>query len=102
MTFSGGSYDEVARWLKNFLTVHAKREHPRFEVEFESGDDREEKSYGVKLRFADRRSPLVELPYADVAAGRGGLAWCKALADRTRGLAREVLAPAAAPGARVR
>lgn len=103
MAFSGGSYEEVARWLKNFLTSHAKREHPRFEVELETDGEREGKSYGVRLRFGARRSPLIELPYAEVAASRGTLAWGKALAEKTRARAREVLAQAAAaPDARAR
>ena len=29
--FSGGDYDEVARWLENFVNSHAKREDPRAE-----------------------------------------------------------------------
>ena len=35
--FSGGSYEDVARWLRNFLVSHAKREDPRVEVVFEAG-----------------------------------------------------------------
>jgi len=35
--FSGGTYPEVARWLWNFLTAHAKRVDPRFEVILDSG-----------------------------------------------------------------
>ena len=91
MAFSGGSYDEVARWLWNFLTSHAKREHPRIEVQVERGDEREGRSYGARLTLAERRSPTLELDYRDVADHRGSLAWCRALADRTRQLARDHL-----------
>lgn len=91
MAFSGGSYDEVARWLWNFLTSHAKREHPRVEVVLDHGDEREGKSYGAQLRLDGRVTPMIEFDYADVAAYRGGLEWCRALADRTRQLVREHL-----------
>jgi hypothetical protein len=90
--FSGGSYDEVARWLRNFLTSHAKREHPRIEVELAAGDERAGRSYGARLRLGDRLSPLAELDYQEVARHRGALAWCAALADRTRAEARALLA----------
>ena len=39
--FSGGSYDDVSRWLRNFLTAHAKREDPRMEIVLETGGDLE-------------------------------------------------------------
>ena len=86
--FSGGSYHEVARWLWNFLTAHAKRVDPRFEVELESGDEREGKSYGARLRLGRQVSPVVEFDYREVADNRGGLAWCAALAERAQALAR--------------
>ena len=35
--FSGGDYEEVARWLANFVTSHAKRESPRVEAIVEAG-----------------------------------------------------------------
>jgi hypothetical protein len=89
--FSGGSYHEVARWLWNFLTAHAKRVDPRFEVELESGDEREGKSYGARLRLGRQVSPVVEFDYREVADNRGGLAWCAALAERAQALARGVL-----------
>lgn len=88
--FSGGSYDECARWLWNFLTSHAKRADPRVEVELEAGDEREGTSYAASLRFGARTSAPLEFDYADVAAKRGSLAWCTALADRVRALAREL------------
>jgi hypothetical protein len=89
--FSGGSYHEVERWLRNFLTAHAKRVDPRFEVELDAGDEREGKSYGARLRFGRQVSTSMELDYREVADSRGRLAWCSALAERTQGLARAVL-----------
>lgn len=86
--FAGGSYDEVARWLWNFLTAHAKRVDPRIEVELEAGDARGGKTYGARLRFGHEVSPVVEFDYREVADNRGSLAWCSALAERTRGLVR--------------
>jgi len=86
--FSGGSYHEVARWLWNFLTSHAKRVDPRLEVELQAGDEREGKSYGARLRFGRLVSPVMEFDYREVADNRGSLAWCSALAERTQDLAR--------------
>ena len=91
--FSGGDYDEVARWLLNFATAHAKRENLRVEAEVDAGDDRVGQSYGVRLRLGEQRVPPVdrppiELSFTEVASGRGSLAWCDALAGRVRGLAR--------------
>ena len=88
--FSGGSYEEVARWLHNFLTSHAKRENPRIEVELESGDEREGKSYAARLRLGPNVSRPLELDYKEVADNRGSLAWGRAMAERTRALAREL------------
>lgn len=95
MAFSGGSYDEVRRWLWNFLTSHAKREDPRVEVEVEAGDAREGRSYGVRLVLGSRRSGLLEFDYAEVAAQRGRLAWCQTLAEGVRRHARALVAEAA-------
>jgi hypothetical protein len=89
--FSGGSYREVERWLWNFLTSHAKRVDPRFEVEVEAGDAREGKSFGARLRLGRQVSPLMEFDYREVADNRGSLAWCAAVAERTRTQARDVL-----------
>jgi hypothetical protein len=99
MTFAGGTYDEVARWLWNFLTSHAKRVDPCLEVLLEAGDDREGRSYAARLRRGATLGPAIELDFHEVAARRGDLAWCTALADRTSTLAREhpLEAPAAAP-----
>jgi len=88
--FSGGTYHEVARWLLNFLTAHAKRADPRVEVVFEDDDHREGKSYRARLRFGRHLGPAIELDFREVADNRGSLAWCTRLAERTRKLAREV------------
>ncbi len=93
MTFSGGGYEDVARWLKNFLTSHAKRAHPRVEVALDAGGEREGRSYAVRLRFGDRWSAPVEFDYKEVADNRGTLQWCRAAADRIQALARELAAP---------
>ncbi|MBI2207119.1 MAG: hypothetical protein HYU41_25065 [Candidatus Rokubacteria bacterium] len=100
MTFSGGSYDEITRWLWNFLTSHAKRVDPRIEILVEAGDGREGKSYGARFRIGDRLGPVSEFDFAEVAANRGGLAWCTALAERTKERARIELEGVAAAGAR--
>ena len=89
--FSGGSYDEVARWLKMFLTSHAKREHPRVEVVLDDDEAREGVSYGARLQFDERVSDLMEFSYQEVAARRGELAWCAALAQRVRQAARDLI-----------
>lgn len=96
LVFAGGSYDEVARWLQNFVASHAKRESPRLEAEVEISGARAESSYGVRLRLGDRHlphldQPQVELTYPEVRAGKGSLPWCQALAGRVRGWARELL-----------
>jgi len=93
--FSGGSYAEVARWLKMFLNSHAKREHPRVEAVLEDDDARENVSYAARLVLDDRTSSLMEFDYKTVAAHRGELAWCTDLAQRVRGEARLLLAGSA-------
>ncbi len=90
--FSGGSYDEVARWLHNFLTAHAKRENVHVEVELAAGDERVGKSYGARLRFGERPMPLVEFDFQEVAQNRGNLAWCATLAERTRAAVHDFVA----------
>jgi hypothetical protein len=92
--FSGGTYDEVARWLHNFLTSHAKRENVHAEVEVDAGEAREGKSYGTRLRLGDRLTPVVEFDYAEVAQNRGSLEWCATLAARTRAMVRDLTAAA--------
>ena len=91
MAFSGGTYEEVGRWLWNFLTSHAKRADPRIEVELERGDARQGRSYAARLTLAGRATPLMEFDYQDVADNRGSLAWGRSLAEQTRQLAREHL-----------
>ena len=93
--FSGGSYDEVARWLKMFLNSHAKREHPRVEAVFDDDDSRENVSYAAWLQLGERTSPVMEFDYKTVAAHRGELAWCMDLARRVRREARFLLAGSA-------
>ena len=89
--FSGGSYEEVTRWLHNFLTSHAKRENVHVEVELVAGDERAGKSYGARLRLEARLTPLVEFDFQEVAQNRGSLAWCTALAERTRAIVRDLV-----------
>jgi hypothetical protein len=100
--FSGGSYDEVARWLRVFLTSHAKREHSRIEVVLDEDDALRRRGYRTRLRFGDRVSEPVEHEFTDVADHRGTLAWCAALAARTRALARSLLGAGSASDARAR
>ena len=90
MSFSGGSYDDVARWLQNFLTSHAKRENFHAEAEVDTSDEREGKNYGTRLRLRDQQSALVELDYRTVADRRGELEWCRELAERTRQAVRDL------------
>jgi hypothetical protein len=92
--FSGGEYEEVARWLRNFVVAHAKRENLRVEAVVETQGPREGQSYGVRLRLGEGLrpappAPAVELGFPEVARSRGSLAWCSGLADRVRALARE-------------
>ena len=89
--FSGGTYDEVARWLRNFLTSHAKRENPRIEAALDAEGDREGRSYEASLRLDDHVVSLGELEYREVADRRGELAWCASLAERTRAGARRLV-----------
>lgn len=91
MSFAGGSYEEVARWLENFLVAHAKREDPRVEIVLDAGDERQGKSYVARLRLGDRRSSPWELDYKEVADNRGSLAWCRGMAEQVRARARELL-----------
>src|SRR5215470_11916879 len=100
--FSGGSYDEVSRWLRNFLTVHAKREDPRMEVVLEDGGDLEGQAYRARVLFGERLAEPMALEYREVADNRGTLAWCVALAARVRDLARSLKAPGSARDARAR
>jgi hypothetical protein len=100
--FSGGSYDEVARWLRVFFTSHAKREHPRLEVVLDEDDASRGRAYRARLRFGERVSEPIDLDYQDVADHRGALAWCAALAARTRALARSLTSAGSPADARVR
>ncbi len=73
------------------MTAHAKRVDPRFEVVLDADDAREGKSYGARLSFLRRLGPTIEFEFRDVADNRGSLAWCSALAERTKALARELV-----------
>ena len=93
--FSGGDYDEVGRWLGNFVVSHAKRENPRVEAAVEAEGPRVGRNYGVRLRLGERSLPplgaeSVELAFAEVRDNRGGIAWCQALSGRVRTLARQL------------
>lgn len=90
--FAGGDYEDVARWLTNFVQSHAKREHSRAEAVVEAAGPREGKSYGVRVKLGASLAPPsseapLELAFTEVAAGRGNLAWCQAIAARVRALA---------------
>ena len=89
--FSGGDYTEVARWLENFVTSHAKRENLRVEALVDAVGPREGESYGVRLRLGEavRPEPPLELMFREVAQRRGEMAWCATLAGRVRAIARE-------------
>ena|SRR5689334_10959546 len=89
--FSGGSYEEVQRWLKNFLTSHAKRENLRAEVVLDEDDGLEGRAYRARIHVGERVSAPLELDYKDVAEHRGTLAWCAALAQRARTLVKATL-----------
>ena len=100
--FSGGSYDDVKRWLKMFLNSHAKREDPQIEAELDDDDAREGRSYGTRLRLGEHTTAVMEFDYQDVARHRGELAWCAALAERVRQQARQLLAGSTAADVRAR
>ena len=100
--FSGGEYEEVARWLRTFVASHAKRENLRVEPVVEADGPREGRSYGVRLRLGPGLSPAppappLELTFPEVAQNRGSLAWCADLAARVRALARDLSAAGAGP-----
>ena len=93
--FSGGSYDDVARWLRNFLTSHAKRENVRAEVELEAGDERKGKSYAARVRLGGETTAPIEFEFSEVAQNRGSLEWCSTHAARVREVVRDLGAAAA-------
>jgi hypothetical protein len=95
MAFSGGSYDEVGRWLWNFLTSHAKRVEPRAEVLLAADDDRQGRSYGAQFCLGDRRTAVWEFDYKDVADNRGRLDWCRQMAEQTHVRVRELIGKSA-------
>ena len=100
--FSGGDYEEVARWLRNFVLAHAKRENLRAEPLVDTAGAREGHSYGVRLRLGAGLSPAppappLELDFPEAAQNRGSLTWCAGLAARVRALARELPAVGSGP-----
>jgi hypothetical protein len=95
--FSGGSYDDVSRWLRNFVTAHAKRMDPRMEIVMEAGGDLEGRGYRARVRFGERLSETLTFDYREVADNRGTLAWCAALAARVHELALSLLAASGSP-----
>src|SRR5262245_66430527 len=90
--FSGGSYEDVERWLRMFLNSHAKREDPRIEAALDDDEERRGRSYGAWLRLGQHSTTSIEFDYHEVAQHRGELAWCAALAQRVRQQARQLLA----------
>ncbi len=93
--FSQGEREEVERWLRNFVTSHAKRGSPRVEVALVAERSRAGGGYGIRLRLGDlsvppQAEPPMELPFAEVAEGRSRMAWCEGLAARVRAMAREL------------
>ena len=93
--FSDGTYDDVARWLRNFLASHAKRENARAEVELDAGEERAGKSYAARVRLGERLTAPIEFEFADVARNRGSHEWCAALAARVREVVRDLGSAAA-------
>ena len=93
--FSGGTYDDVGRWLSNFLAAHAKRENVHAEVELDAGYGQEETSYAARVRLGPSVSAPIEFEFADVARNREGLEWCARLAARVREVVRDLGAAAA-------
>lgn len=90
------SYGEVGRWLHGFAVSHAKRESPRIEAVVEMEEEREGKSYGLRLALGaltlpPRDAPPIEFSYEEVREGRARFAWCEALARRLRAEARRLL-----------
>src|SRR5438067_12578626 len=100
--FSGGSYDEVKRWLGMFLNSHAKREEPRVEAVLDDDDARAGQSYGAWLRLGTAMTAPMEFDYQEVAQHRGELAWCATLATRVRQQARQLLAGSTSADVRAR
>jgi hypothetical protein len=100
--FSGGSYDDVKRWLRMFLNSHAKREDPHIEAVLDDDDERDGRSYGAWLRLGEHSTGLMEFDYQEVAQHRGELAWCAALAERVRQEARTLLAGSTTANVRAR
>jgi hypothetical protein len=92
--FSGGDETVVARWLENFARSHAKREDARAEAEVETEPAAGGPRFAVRIRVGRRAAPApgdppLALPFDEVAAQRGSLAWCARLAGLIRELVRD-------------
>ena len=89
--FSGGDYDEVARWLENFVRAHAKRENLRVEAVVETEGAREGQSYGVRLRLGEDLRPAPPTPRAGKGTRAGSRPagqrswWARRCAGSSRG-----------------
>jgi hypothetical protein len=88
-------YHETGAWLTGFVRSHAKRENARIEALVDATGSREGRSYGIGLSLDGQTlpppgSPPIDLDFREVAEGRTSFAWCAALGDRVRALAREL------------
>ena len=79
--FSGGDYEEVARWLRNFVIAHAKRENLRVEAVVDTEGPREGQSYGLRLRLGEALRPAPPEPPVELGPR-----------DAKRSLARSIVA----------
>ena len=70
--FSGGDYEEVGRWLWNFVISHAKRENPRVEAIVDAEGPREGRSYGIRLSLGPPPHPAPGSPAARARLRGGG------------------------------
>ena len=82
-------YWEVERWLRLFVTSHAKRVSPRIEVFLETEGERIGKAYGVRLILGALYQPPFgsapfELTFPEILANRLTFAWCDRLAREIR------------------
>ena len=69
---------------------HCGRVRFRAEVDLESGDEREGKSYVARFRLGEHVADPVEFDYRSIADHRGELSWCRDLAQRTRESVRDL------------
>jgi len=100
--FSGGNYEEVARWLENFVRAHAKQENLRVEAVVDAKGAREGQSYGVRLRLGEGPAARAAQPRGGARLPRGGQnrgvsRGAAASRNRVRALAREFSTAGSAP-----